>query len=84
MYAELANDMENAGYTEAQNERIKKEVEHYEKVRTEIKLASGDYIDLKKYESAMRSLMDRYITASESEKLSAFDDMTLVDLIINK
>jgi type I restriction enzyme R subunit len=32
----------------------------------------------------MRVLIDRYITAEESEKLSAFDDMTLVDLIVNK
>ena len=29
-------------------------------------------------------LIDRYITAKESEKLSAFDDMTLVDLIVQK
>ena len=32
----------------------------------------------------MRVLIDRYITAKESEKLSAFDDMTLVDLIVQK
>jgi type I restriction enzyme R subunit len=50
----------------------------------EVNLASGDYIDLKKYEPAMRVLIDRYITAKESEKLSAFDDMTLVDLIVQK
>ena len=42
------------------------------------------YKDLKKYEPAMRVLIDRYITAKESEKLSAFDDMTLVDLIVQK
>lgn len=46
--------------------------------------ACGDYIDLKKYEPAMRVLIDRYISATESEKLSAFDDMTLVDLIVEK
>ena len=50
----------------------------------EVKLASGDYIDLKKYEPAMRVLIDRYITATESEKLSAFDDLTLVDLMVQK
>jgi type I restriction enzyme R subunit len=32
----------------------------------------------------MRVLIDRYITAEESEKLSAFDDMTLVDLIVKQ
>src|SRR5438309_1531060 len=50
----------------------------------EIKLASGDYIDLKKYEPAMRTLLDRYIVAEESETLSSFDDMTLVELIVRK
>ena len=63
---------------------IEREVRHYEQVRMEVKLASGDYIDLKKYEPAMRVLIDRYISATESEKLSAFDDMTLVDLIVKK
>jgi type I restriction enzyme R subunit len=84
VYADLANDMGNAGYTKSQAQAIEKEVKHFEQVRMEVKLASGDYVDLKKYEPAMRVLIDRYIAAEESEKLSAFDDMTLVDLIVNK
>ena len=83
-YADLANDMVGAGYTPGQTQAIERDVRHYEQVRMEIKLASGDYIDLKKYEPAMRILIDRYISAEESEKLSAFDDMTLVDLIVKK
>lgn len=84
VYADIANDMKEAGYNQDQIDAIGKEVEHYEKVRTEVKLASGDYIDLKKYEPAMRALMDRYISASESEKLSAFDDKSLVELMVEK
>lgn len=83
-YADLANDMIGSGYTKEQAQAIEREVRHYEQVRMEVKLASGDYIDLKKYEPAMRALIDRYISATESEKLSAFDDMTLVDLIVKK
>ena len=64
--------------------RIKAEVDHYEKVRNEVKLASGDYIDLKMYEPAMRHLIDTYIRAEESEKVSAFDDMSLVQLIVER
>ena len=30
----------------------------------------------------MRHLIDTYIRAEESETLSAFDDMTLIDLIV--
>lgn len=84
MYADLANDMVKAGFSKEQAKVIEREVRHYEQVRMEVKLASGDYIDLKKYEPAMRILIDRYISAEESEKLSAFDDMTLVDLIVKK
>jgi type I restriction enzyme R subunit len=83
-YANLANEMDGAGYSSAEAEKIKKEVEHFESVRNEVKLASGDYIDLKMYEPAMRHLIDTYIRAEESEKISAFDDMTLVQLIVER
>jgi type I restriction enzyme R subunit len=83
-YANIANEMLEAGYSEADVRAIRDEVAHYEKVREEVKLASGDYVDLKLYEPAMRHLLDTYIRAEESEKLSAFDDLTLVDLIVER
>jgi type I restriction enzyme R subunit len=83
-YANLANEMQEAGYTEGEAHTIKAEVDHYEKVREEVKLASGDYVDMKMYEPAMRHLLDTYIRAEESEKLSAFDDLTLVQLIVER
>ncbi|NEU76476.1 HsdR family type I site-specific deoxyribonuclease [Hassallia byssoidea VB512170] len=83
-YANLANDMAEAGYTPAEIEIIKQEVKHYEQVRAEVKLGSGDYIDLKTYEPAMRHLIDSYIGAEESEVISAFDDMTLIQLIVER
>ena len=83
-YANLANEMREAGYTEAETQAIKAEVDHYEKVREEVKLASGDYVDMKMYEPAMRHLLDTYIRAEESETLSAFDDLTLVQLIVDR
>ena len=83
-YANLANEMRQAGYSEAEAWQIKAEVDHYEKVRQEVKLASGDYIDLKMYEPAMRHLLDTYIRAEESEQLSAFDDLTLMQLIVER
>ncbi|MEW6296021.1 MAG: HsdR family type I site-specific deoxyribonuclease [Candidatus Diapherotrites archaeon] len=83
-FANLANDLEEAGYSPAEIDQIKAEVDRYEKVRTEVKLASGDYIDLKMYEPAMRHLIDTYIRAEESEKISAFDDMSLIELIVER
>jgi type I restriction enzyme R subunit len=83
-YADIASEMKEAGYTAKQTEAIKQEVDHFEKARTEVKMASGDYIDLKMYEPAMRHLIDTYIRAEESEKISAFDDMSLVQMIVEQ
>ena len=83
-YADLASEMTEAGYNLAQTDKIKQEVDHYEKVRSEVKMASGDYIDLKMYEPAMRHLIDTYIRAEESEKISAFDDLNLVQLLVER
>lgn len=83
-YANLANEMSEAEYNQKETEQIKADVKYYENARTEIKLASGDYIDLKAYEPAMRHLIDSYIDAEESKTVSAFDNLTIIDLIVNK
>ncbi len=81
-YANIANEMAEAGYNKKEREQIREEVKYYEAVKTEIRLASGDHIDLKAYEPAMRHLIDTYIDAEESKKISAFDDLTIIDLIV--
>ena len=83
-YADLASDMAAAGYTQAEAQAIRADVEHFEKVRAEVKIASGDYKDLKVYEPAMRHLIDTYIQAEESEKLSTLDDKSLIHLLAEK
>ena len=81
-YANIAGEMEAAGYTVADAAAVKDEVTHYECVRDEVKLHSGDAIDLKSYEPAMRHLIDTYIRAEGSEKVSEFDDLSLVQLLV--
>lgn len=83
-YANFANEMSEAGYSVSEIKTIKDEVSFYENLRNEIKLKSADYIDLKMYEPAMRYLIDKYIRAEESEKISAFDDMSLIQLIVER
>ncbi len=83
-FADVVGNLEELDFTAKQIEDIKAEVIYFQKIRDEIKLASGDYIDLKKYEADMRHLIDNYISAGESEKISAFDDMTLIDLIVER
>jgi type I restriction enzyme R subunit len=83
-FANLANEMTEAGYSSADIEAIRKEVDHFENVREEVKLASGDYVDMKMFEPAMRHLLDTYIRAEDSEVVSAFDDLGLVELIVEQ
>ena len=83
-YANLANEMIEAGYSNDEAQEIKNEVRHYDNVSQEIKLASGDYVDLKAYEPDMRHLIDTYITAEESETLSTLGDIPLVELIVEQ
>jgi len=83
-YANIADEMEEAGYKPNQIAAIKIDVTHFENVRKEIQLASGDWVDLKQFEPAMRHLIDSYIGAEESKKISAFDDFSLVELIVDR
>lgn len=81
-YSNVSDEMQEAGFNAKQTEAIKAEIKHYENIRKEIQLASGDYVDLKKFEPAMRFLIDSYIGAEESKKISAFDDFSLVELLV--
>jgi type I restriction enzyme, R subunit len=83
-YADIASEMAEAGYSGAEAEAIRKEVTFYENLRNEVKLHSSDAIDLKQYEPAMRHLIDTYIRAEESEKVSSFNEMSLVELIVER
>ena len=83
-YADIAGEMEEAGYSPAQAGAIRDEVRHFENVRDEVKQHSGDAIDLKRYEPAMRHLIDAYIRAEDSEKVTEFDDLSLIQLIVQR
>ncbi len=81
-YANLSDEMPAAGYSEADCGRIKEALGRYTRLREIIKQASGEYLDTKAYEADMRHLIDNYITAEEPEKISEFDDVPLVELIV--
>lgn len=83
-YASIANEMQQAGYSAAEQEKIRKEIEHYDNVRTIIRQYSGDEVDMKRLEPAMRQLIDMYIRADDSEVLIDFQELGLLELIINK
>ena len=81
-YANIANDMEAAGYNDQQTRNIKSRVEYFKDASDIVKNASGEYLDLKAYEADMRRLIDTYIEADEPRPISDFDNMSLVELIV--
>jgi len=81
-YANIADELEAAGYSAADLTRIKRDLDRTLKLREIIRKASGETIDLKAYEADMRHLIDTYIEADEPRKISPFDDMTLLELIV--
>ena len=83
-FSNIADEIDQTEYTPQEIEAIKNEIKGYENLRKMVQLASGDYIDLKQYEPAMRHLIDSYIGAEESEKISAFDDFSLIELIVER
>ncbi|RFP15079.1 type I restriction endonuclease subunit R [Duganella sp. BJB475] len=81
-YANLADEMDAAGYTPEQIENFKAVLKHYLSLREIIRKASGETLDLKPYEADMRHLLDTYIEAQAPRKISPFDGIGLLDLIV--
>lgn len=81
-YANIKDEMDAAGYNASDQDRIKNKVNEAIKLRDIIRNASGEKLDLKAYEADMRHLIDTYIEAEEPRKISPFDDMSLLELIV--
>lgn len=81
-YANIADELAAAGYSDADIKRIKKHVDDFVKLREIIRNASGENIDLKAYEADMRYLLDTYIEAGDTNVISPFGDLPLLELIV--
>lgn len=81
-YANLADEIGDAGYSPDDVERIKRLQRHYVDLREVIRKAAGETLDLKPFEADMRHLIDTYIEAQAPRKISPFDGVGLLDLIV--
>jgi type I restriction enzyme, R subunit len=81
-YANLADELEAAGYTPEQIARLKDQQKHYLNLREIIRKAAGETLDLKPYEADMRHLIDTYIEAQAPRRISPFEGIGLLDLIV--
>src|ERR1019366_785612 len=81
-FANISDELEAAGYSAPAIAHIKQSLDRYLKLREIIRKASGETLDLKTYEADMRHLIDTYIEADEPRKISPFDNLPLLDLIV--
>ncbi|MEM6812504.1 MAG: HsdR family type I site-specific deoxyribonuclease [Pseudomonadota bacterium] len=81
-YANLSDEMDEAGYSLKETENIKQEVNHYLNIRDTVRNASGETLDLKAYEADMRHLIDAYIEAENPRTISPFNNLSLLDIIV--
>ena len=81
-YAAIAQDLTEAGYSDADAAALQQEVEFYGEIRSAIKKHSGEELDIKPYEADMRHLLNTYIQADPAADLGGLGEMSLTELII--
>jgi type I restriction enzyme R subunit len=81
-YADLAQDLTEAGYSDAEASAIQKEVEFYAEIRSAIKKHSGEELDIKPFEADMRHLINTYIQADPATEMGELGELSLTELII--
>ena len=75
-------ELDEARYSSSEQEKIKQQVDFYIKLREEIRMASGETLDMKAYEADMRHLIDNYIQAEDPRIISPFGELSLIDIIV--
>jgi type I restriction enzyme, R subunit len=81
-FSAIAQDLTEAGYSEAEGATLRQEVEFYAEVRAAIKNYSGEELDIKPYEADMRHLINTYIQAEPADELGTLDELSLVEAIV--
>ncbi|MCP5458289.1 MAG: type I restriction endonuclease subunit R [Gammaproteobacteria bacterium] len=81
-YANLAQHLNEAGYTEAEATTLTQEVAWHVETRAAIKQHAGEELDIKPYEADMRHLINTYIQADPAEDLGELNKLPLTDLIV--
>jgi type I restriction enzyme, R subunit len=81
-FADIAQNLTEAGYSDAEAAALHQEVESYTEIRAAIKKHSGEELDIKPYEADMRHLINTYIQADPAEELGELGELSLTELII--
>lgn len=80
-YANLANSLEDMGYSEAERKEYAECAKKYDALKREIELRSNDHIDMRRYEPDMRQVLDLYVKAEDREVIAKLDDTSFLDIV---
>lgn len=80
-YANLANSLEDMGYSEAERKEYAECAKKYDALKREIELRSNDHIDMRRYEPDMCQVLDLYVKAEDSEVIAKLDDTSFLDIV---
>jgi len=81
-FADIAQHLAEAGYTDAEAAALQTEVTFHGDTRSAIKKHSGEELDIKPYEADMRHLLNTYVQADPAEDLGNLSTLSLTELII--
>ena len=81
-YADIAQDLIEAGYSDADAAALQKEVEFYGETRKQIKMHSGEELDIKPFEADMRRLLNTYVQADPAKDVGNLNSLSLTELIV--
>ena len=81
-FAAIAQNLAEAGYSDAEAETLRRETEFHAELRSAIKHYSGEELDIKPYEADMRHLINTYIQAEPAQALGELAELSLTELII--
>lgn len=80
-FADIAQDLAEAGYSPTAAAQMKQDVGFYGEVRSAVKRHSGEEFDIRPYEADMRHLLNTYVLAEPAVKIGGLDQ-TLTELIV--
>jgi type I restriction enzyme R subunit len=81
-FADIAQDLIEAGYTQGQAIALQQEVAFYGEIRAAMKKHSGEELDIKPFEADMRRLLNTYVQADPAVSLGNLGSLSLTELII--
>ena len=81
-YADIAQNLTEAAYSDADSAAIKGELEFYADTRAAIKKHAGEELDIKPFEADMRHLLNTYIQADAAADMGDLGALSLTEMII--